>query len=292
MYRRATGPVGTTAFITFLLSIPILAGGIWLSSSATDCIRFLQLPLIIVGITLMAISLFGLSAACYGQLKLIRFFLFVLFVFLFVLLFFIIFAYATTDTVGKGQVILNRAFLEYQLDGYSGWLKDRVVDVDNWEKVSECVKKSGECGVAMARYVRDPNSGLLVPESAGAFYLRNLSPIESGCCKPPTSCGFTYINETVWNAVSGVPATDPDCARWSNDQQILCYQCDSCKAGMLATTRRHWRKVSVINIVVLVLLVVLYFIGCIAYRHAKRAHYDETYGVNRMSKLTPSMFRF
>lgn len=61
---------------------------------------------------------------------------------------------------------------------------------------------------------------------------------------------------------------------------------------MLATTRRHWRKVSVINIVVLALLIVLYFIGYVAYRHAKRAHYDETYGVNRMSKATPSMFRF
>lgn len=291
MYRRATGPVGTTAFITFLLGIPILAGGIWLSSSATDCIRFLQLPLIILGVTLMAISLFGLSAACYGQIKLIRFFLFLLFLFLFAILFFIIFAYAVTDK-GTGQMVGNRAFLEYHLEDYSGWLKDRVVDGDHWEKVGGCVQRSGECGVAMARYVRDLNSGLLVPESADAFYQRNLSPLESGCCKPPTSCGYTYVNETVWNPVPGVPATDPDCTRWSNDQQVLCYQCDSCKAGVLATTRRHWRKVSVINIVVLVLLILLYLIGIITYRHAKRAHYDETYGVNRMSKTAPSMFRF
>ncbi|KAJ4764169.1 Tetraspanin family protein [Rhynchospora pubera] len=291
MYRRATGPIGTTAFITFLLGIPILAGGIWLSSAATDCIRFLQLPLIILGVTLMAISLFGFSAACYGQLKLIRFFLFLLFLFLFALLFFIIFAYAVTDK-GKGQVVTNRSFLEYLLNDYSGWLKDKVADGEYWEKVNDCLHRSGECGVAMARYVRDPNSGLLVPESADAFYQRKLSPIESGCCKPPTSCGYTYVNETVWNPVPGVPATDPDCTRWSNDQQVLCYECDSCKAGVLATTRRHWRKVSKINIVVLVLLVILYFIGCLAYRHAKRAHYDETYGVNRMSKATPSIFRF
>jgi Tetraspanin family len=177
MYRRATGPAGATTFITFLLGIPILAGGIWLSSSTTDCIRFLQLPLIILGISLMAISLLGLLAACYGQLKLIRFFLFLLFGYLFVLLFFIIFAYAVTDN-GKGQVILNRAFLEYRLDDYSGWLKDRVVDGGRWEKMSDCVKRSGECGVVMSRYVRDPNSGLLVPESADMFYRRNLSPVE------------------------------------------------------------------------------------------------------------------
>lgn len=75
-------------------------------------------------------------------------------------------------------MILSRAFLEYRLDGYSGWLEDKVVDGDNWEKVSDCVQGSGECGVAMARYMRDPNSGLLVPESADAFYQRNLSPIE------------------------------------------------------------------------------------------------------------------
>ncbi|KAJ3682809.1 hypothetical protein LUZ60_013036 [Juncus effusus] len=289
MHRRAAGPVGTVAFITFLLGIPVLAGGIWLSSSSTDCVRFLQLPLIILGVTLFSISLLGLSASCYARIKLIRFYLFLLFLYLFALLFFVVFAFVVTDGP-KGQVVLNRAYLEYELSEYNGWLKDKVTDGDYWEKVSECVERSGACGTGFGRYVRDPSSGLLVPESADVFYQRNLSPIESGCCKPPTSCGYAYINETVWNPAPGIPTTDPDCTRWSNDQQVLCYNCDSCKAGVIGMTRRHWRKVSVINIVVLVLLVILYFIGYIAYKYAKNAEYDE-YG-GRMSKATPSMFRF
>jgi hypothetical protein len=65
---------------------------------------------------------------------------------------------------------MNRAFLDYQLDDFSGWLKDRVVNGDRWEKVSECVQRSGEYGVAMDRYVHDLHNGFLVPESTDMFY--------------------------------------------------------------------------------------------------------------------------
>lgn len=182
MQRRATGPAGAVAFATFLLGIPILAGGVWLSTSASDCVRFLQLPLITLGVALMAVSLFGLSAACYARLNLLRFFLFLLFLFLFALLFFVVFAYATTDS-GQGQPLSDRAFLEYRLADYSGWIKDRLLRADYWDKVAHCVSSSGDCGLRMARYARDPASGLLLPESADAFYQRNdLSPIQVSHC--------------------------------------------------------------------------------------------------------------
>ncbi|RWV78891.1 hypothetical protein BHE74_00056145 [Ensete ventricosum] len=116
--------------------------------------------------------------------------------------------------------------------------------------------------------------------------------MQSGCCKPPTSCGYTYINETFWAAGAGIVVNDMDCTRWSNDQQSLCYQCDSCKAGVLASIRHSWRKVSVINIVVLVILVIVYVIGCAAFRNAKRGENDEPFGENRMSKSRPSRFQF
>ncbi|KAG6514112.1 hypothetical protein ZIOFF_024452 [Zingiber officinale] len=67
---------------------------------------------------------------------------------------------------------------------------------------------------------------------------------------------------------------DMDCTRWSNNQQSLCLQCDSCKAGVLASLKHSWRKVSVINIVMLILLVIIYVIGCAAFRNAKRMHND------------------
>lgn len=116
---------------------------------------------------------------------------------------------------------------------------------------------------------------------------------QSGCCKPPTSCGFTYVNETVWDvSTGGTMLVAPDCTKWSNDQGLLCYNCDSCKAGVLAGIKKSWRKVSVINIVVLIILVIFYVVGCAAFRNNRRMDNDEPYGVNRMTKAQPSRYQF
>lgn len=116
--------------------------------------------------------------------------------------------------------------------------------------------------------------------------------MQSGCCKPPTSCGFVYRNETYWDQSSTMMLGDPDCTRWSNDQQQLCYQCDSCKAGVLASIRHSWRKVSVINIIMLIILVIFYVVGCAAFRNNRRIDNSEPYSESRMTKTRPSRFQF
>ncbi|KAG6510388.1 tetraspanin-3-like [Zingiber officinale] len=292
MMRGSNTVIGAVNFVTFLISIPILASGIWLSARAnsTDCLRFLQWPIIVIAVSIMVISLMGFAGACYRLAWLLQLYLFAMFLVVAALLGFIVFAFAVTDR-GQGQVVLNRAFLEYQLSDYSGWLKDRVSDPGYWAKISACLRDDHAC-YKMPRYTRDPVTGVLVPESPDMFYRRNLSPIESGCCKPPTSCGFTYVNETFWIAGAGMTVNDMDCTRWSNNQQSLCLQCDSCKAGVLASLKHSWRKVSVINIVMLILLVIIYVIGCAAFRNAKRMHNGESFGENRMTKSRPSRMHF
>ena len=114
--------------------------------------------------------------------------------------------------------------------------------------------------------------------------------LQSGCCKPPTECGYVYQNETVWNLGSGLMGANADCTRWSNDQELLCYTCNSCKAGVLASLKKSWRKVSVINIVVMILLVIVYIVAYAAYRNNKRMDNDEPYGEARMTKAQPSAF--
>ncbi|KAJ3676379.1 hypothetical protein LUZ60_003791 [Juncus effusus] len=291
MLRGSNSLIGVVNFITFLISIPILGGGIWLASRAnsTDCLRFLQWPIIIIGVSVMVVSLMGFAGSCYGLSWLLRLYLFCMFFIVVALLFFIVFAYAVTDH-GHGEVVMNRGFLEYQLSDYSGWLKDRVSDPGYWAKISDCLRTGHVCK-GMRRSVRDSN-GLLVAESADMFYRRNLSPIQSGCCKPPTSCGFTYVNETLWSASPSTVIVDPDCSKWSNNQNQLCLECDSCKAGVLASIRHSWRKVSIINIVVLVILVVVYVAGCAAFRNARRVDNDEPFGGARMTKARPSRFQF
>jgi hypothetical protein len=110
------------------------------------------------------------------------------------------------------------------------------------------------------------------------YLQHSLTPIQSGCCKPPTSCTYNQ---------AGVPveAQDEDCYRWNNAPGILCYQCDSCKAGVLEQVRRDWHNITILNVMVLVALIAIYSCGCCAFRNARRAEYP--YGVNRMSKMNP-----
>ncbi|KAL2328659.1 hypothetical protein Fmac_022086 [Flemingia macrophylla] len=282
--RTSNHVVGVLNFLTFLLSVPILGGGIWLSSraSSTDCLRFLQWPLIVIGVSIMVVSLAGFAGACYRNTFLMRVYLLVMFVVIGVLIGFIIFAYVVTDK-GSGRRVSNRAYLEYYLEDYSGWLEERVASGSYWGKISSCVRDSKVC----ANMGRTFNG---VPETADMFYLRSLSPIQSSCCKPPTECGFIYQNETVWTLGSGLMASNPDCTRWSNGQELLCYSCDSCKAGVLASLKKSWRKVSVINIVVMILLVIVYIIAYAAYRNNRKMDNDEPYGEARMTKAQPSAF--
>ncbi|KAJ6691605.1 TETRASPANIN-8-RELATED [Salix purpurea] len=279
--RTSNHLIGVLNFLTFLLSIPILGGGIWLSSRAnnTDCLKFLQWPLIIIGISIMVVSLAGFAGACYRNTFLMWVYLFVMFFIIAALLGFIIFAYVVTDK-GSGRPFLNRAYSDYYLQDYSGWLKDRVASDSYWQKISSCIRDSKVCGK-----MGKSSSG--VPESADTFYRRKLSPIESGCCKPPTECGYTYINETFWTSTGGV-VYSTDCNTWNTDQGQLCYSCNSCKAGVLANIRKSWRKVSVINIVILIILVIAYVIGCAAFRNNRRIDNDEPSGEARMTKSQPS----
>ncbi|KAK4753801.1 hypothetical protein SAY87_001905 [Trapa incisa] len=278
--------IGLLNFITFLLSIPILGGGIWLSTraSTTDCLRFLQWPLIIIGATIMVLSLAGLAGACYRNTILMWLYLFFMFFVIVALLGFIIFAYAVTDK-GSGRALLNRAYLDYYLEDYSGWLKDRVASDSYWAKISSCISDSKVC-----RKMGKTFNG--IPETADKFYLRRLTPIQSGCCKPPNECGYVYQNETVWVSGGGLTSVNPDCNLWNNDQSQLCYSCDSCKAGVLASLKKSWRKVSVINIVILILLVLGYVVGIAAFRNNRRIDNDEPYGEARMTKAQPSWFQF
>ncbi|KAM6578792.1 hypothetical protein CsatB_030629 [Cannabis sativa] len=233
----------------------------------------------------MVVSLAGFAGACYRNTFLMWLYLFVMFFVVAALLCFIIFAYAVTDK-GSGRPVINRAYLDYYLEDYSGWLEQRVADNSYWFKIASCVRDSKACGSKFGRFVNG------VPETADMFYNRKLNPIESGCCKPPTECGYGYVNETIWTPGGGLAGTIADCTRWSNDQGQLCFGCDSCKAGVLGSIKKSWRKVSVINIVVLILLVIFYVIGCAAFRNNRRIDNEESTGETRMTKAQPSRIHF
>lgn len=174
--RKSNHLIGAVNFFTFLLSIPILGGGIWLSSRAnnSDCLKFLQWPIIVIGAAIMVVSLAGFAGACYRNTFLMWLYQFVMFFIVAALVGFIIFAYAVTDK-GSGRPVPNRAFKDYYLQDYSGWLEERVTDQSYWSKIRSCIRDSKVCA-KMGRTVDG------VPETADMFYNRGLNPIQVCIC--------------------------------------------------------------------------------------------------------------
>uniref|UniRef100_A0ACD5Y9C8 Uncharacterized protein n=1 Tax=Avena sativa TaxID=4498 RepID=A0ACD5Y9C8_AVESA len=266
MVRLSNTMIGVLNAITFLLSVPILAGGIWLRARAdgTECERYLAAAFIAVGVFLMAVSIAGLVGACCRVTCLLWFYLVAMFVLIVVLFAFTVFAFVVTNK-GAGEAVSGRGFKEYRLGDYSNWLQKRVENNKNWNKIRGCLVDSKVC-----KKLEDKQ------ETFEQFIKSDLSPIQSGCCKPPTSCGFSFVNSTQW---TGTPSntSDPDCGAWGNDASTLCYGCNSCKAGVVATLKTDWKRIAIVNIVFLVFIVIVYSVGCCAFRNNRRDHRNGGY---------------
>ncbi|XP_050218707.1 tetraspanin-8-like [Mercurialis annua] len=260
MFRLSNNLVGILNFVTFLLSIPILGGGIWLRNHGTsECEKFLDTPIIVLGVFLMLVSLAGLIGACCRVSWLLWFYLLVMFLLIVLLFCFTIFAFVVTNK-GAGKVLSDRGYKEYRLGDYSNWLQKRVGDGKNWNKIRSCLADGKICSDFNQKYLND---------TVNVFYGRHLSAIQSGCCKPADECGYDYVSPSNWTPKT-TNSTNPDCALWNNEPKTLCFNCDSCKAGLLDNLKRDWKKVAVVNIIFLIFLIVVYSIGCCAFRNNRR----------------------
>lgn len=86
---------------------------------------------------------------------------------------------------------------------------------------------------------------------------------QSGCCKPPIQCGYKYKNATFWMVPkSGPAAKDTDCTSWSNNQDKLCYNCNSCKAGVVDMSRMIWRIFTVLDTIDIAITVIIFALSC------------------------------
>ncbi|XP_057731898.1 protein TORNADO 2-like [Arachis stenosperma] len=239
-----------------LLSIPIIGAGIWLSTEvAESCVKVLEWAVLMLGIVMMVVGLAGLAGALLWRVQQVRvmiFYLVAMLVLIVLLLCLVVLVYTVTLR-GHGNVQPNRSYLEYHLDDFSLWLRRRV----RISRIKTCLSKTNVC----ARL----NQSYRMPQD---FFNAHLTPMQSGCCKPPTECGYTFVNPTYWISPIST-AADADCTRWSNDQMQLCYNCDSCKAGVLAALRKEWRAANLILLITLLPLVALYLAAFFAFRNAK-----------------------
>ncbi|KAG8487296.1 hypothetical protein CXB51_020946 [Gossypium anomalum] len=232
-FRLSNNLLGILNFVTFLLSIPILVAGIWLSRKAiTECERFLDKPIIIIGVFLMVVSLAGFVGACCHVKWLLWLYLVVMFILI---------------VLGIAGTIF--AFV-------------RVGDENNWLKIKSCLVDSKVCTDFHNQHIN---------ESVADFDKVHLSAIQSGCCKPSNDCQFTFLGPTNWTKGNGVFINNTDCNTWSNDLGTLCFDCQACKAGFIDNLRSSWKKVMVVNIIFLVCLIIVYSVGCCAFSNSRKS---------------------
>ncbi|XP_059069502.1 tetraspanin-8-like [Cryptomeria japonica] len=208
---------------------------------------------------LLIVSLPGSVGACYRVTWLLWLYLVVVFLLILLLFCFTVFVFVVTNK-GAAQVVSDRGYKEYKLGDYSNWLQKRTEKSSKWNKIKSCLQDAKVC----KSLANDS-----VNQVAEQFCKKNLSPLQSGCCKPPTSCGFVHVNATCWTTTA-CNLTDVDCSRWCNDEDKLCYSCNSCKAGVLANLKHDWRMIAIINIVMLFALVVFYSVGRCEFRNNRR----------------------
>ncbi|KAJ8563171.1 hypothetical protein K7X08_031623 [Anisodus acutangulus] len=97
----------------------------------------------------------------------------------------------------------------------------------------------------------------------------------SSCCKPPTYCGFEFTNATYWTMPKAGPAVpDSDCKTWSNSQNELCFNCQSCKASHIETIQKNWNKMALFNFCIFVFIIIIYSVGCCALRNNRSKGYS------------------
>ncbi|KAJ7295154.1 hypothetical protein O6H91_03G105500 [Diphasiastrum complanatum] len=252
--------IGILNFATIVLSVPIIGGGIWLATKHnTDCVRFLQWPVTIIGIFILLVSIAGFVGGCFRVSSLLWIYLFVMFLLIFLLLCFTVFAFVVTND-GAGHALAGKGFREYRLEDYSTWLQKKVDDAQSWNRIRSCLADAQVCKGLNDEY-----------PTSEAFSSAQLSPLQSGCCKPPFACKFVFENATEWDNSTN-PNADPDCILWTNEN--LCFSCDSCRAGVLQNIKQDWHRIAILNIIMIIFLIAVYSIGCCAFRNARR---DGTY---------------
>eukprot|EP00250_Pteridium_aquilinum_P031193 c43217_g1_i1 orf=126-938(+) len=256
--------LGILNLITALISLPIIGAGIWLSTKhSSECARVLQWPAIGLGVFILLISLAGLFGSFCRAKGLLILYMFVLFLLILAVIAFTVVALIMTNK-GAGHAVSGKGFKEYRLGDYSTWLQRNIVDKPAyWRKIKSCLVKSKVC-----KNLQNDDKSL----SLSSFYQQNLSPIQSGCCKPPTACNFTYVAPTVWNNATD-PTADNDCKEWNNDSNTLCFDCESCKAGVLQTAKNNWKNIAITNAAVLVFLILVFTLSCCAIDNIRRRPY-------------------
>lgn len=189
MVRLSNNLLGILNVVVFVLSIPIFIAGVWLANQASsECEKFLDKPMIVLGVFLMAVSLAGIIGACCRVSCLLWLYLCVMFILILLIFCFTVFAFVVTNK-GAGEAVSGRGYKEYKLGDYSHWLQKRVESGKNWDRIRSCVQESKVCQ-------KLANKG----DSVQQFFRQNLSPLQVSSSSSSLCSSFPLLKlRLIWN---------------------------------------------------------------------------------------------
>ncbi|OIW19692.1 hypothetical protein TanjilG_18502 [Lupinus angustifolius] len=260
MIRLSNTLVSALNILSLLIGLAAIATSIHIhvhEGAATDCQKVLQYPLFIGGIFVVIVSTLAIIGSIWRVNVALYMYLFVTFLLIVWLVFFTFFALIVSNK-NVGRNVYGKGNGEYRVNDFSHWLQRYVVNDKNWDEIKSCLMDGHVC----------QNLALNGGHNNDALIFKHLSTTQSGCCKPPAYCGYTMKNATYWEVPkTGAPTNNSDCTIWNNKQDKLCYDCNSCKGGVLANIRNQWKHLTIFNACVLVLVTTIYVLGCFAIRN-------------------------
>lgn len=220
------------------------------------CHRSLTFPVIGLGALVLLISLVGFIGALKNIAVLLWVYLVMLFLVLVAILVFTVLAFIITNS-GSGHAVPGIKFKEYHLQDYNVLFLKQLNNTKNWGRLKSCLVKSKECNNLPIKY-----------KTLKAFKSAELSPVEAGCCRPPSECWYPAINASYYDLSFHPTSTNKDCKLYKNARNVKCYDCDSCKAGVAQYMKTEWRVVAIFNLILFVILAAVYFVACCARKNA------------------------
>ncbi|CAL0312670.1 unnamed protein product [Lupinus luteus] len=277
-------------FLTMLLAIAVIIFGVWISTQHDGCRKSLTVPLISLGAVIFLISIIGFLGALKNSSILLWIYLIMLFIVLVGILIFTVTVFIVTND-GLGHTVKGLRYKEYQLQDYSSWFIKELNNSRNWERLRGCLVKAEHCNNLSKKYkvsslcITELNyslssqkiviyalSEIHFMQTLRQYKSAKLTPIEAGCCRPPSQCGYPAVNASYYDLTFHPVSSNIDCKRYKNSRATKCYDCDSCKAGVAQYMKIEWRVAAIFNVVLFVILCIIYFVGCCARRNAARSH--------------------
>nr|XP_043607692.1 tetraspanin-10-like [Erigeron canadensis]XP_043607693.1 tetraspanin-10-like [Erigeron canadensis] len=244
--------------ISMIVAAAVIGYGVWMGIHHDTCRKSLTLPITGLGSIMFLVSIFGFLGALKNNSIFLWMYLLMLCLVLVGILVFTVIVFIVTNG-GSGHNVAGLRYKEYQLQDYGSWFVKKLNNHHNWKHIQSCFVKNETCNSLSKRY-----------KTLKQFKLAELTPIEAGCCRPPSQCGYPVVNASYHDISFHPLSSNKDCKLYKNSKAVKCYNCDSCKAGVAQYIKTEWRVIAIFNMILFVVLSMIYFVGCCARRDAAR----------------------